>query len=261
MESFILFYQKCRLCLENAGEHNMFATDELPQNIYLCTGVKVHPTDNLPQKICEQCLKVISSATKLREVATKNNTHLRTLFDGDSDESEKVSKNNENSISSSNSDKNNKTSRPHNETTNKNNPSTPKKRNIAVRKDLFETSAAVTSSSIPQYNSDSEDIESTQTSAKKAKHENSSTVVEYDCDVCSKSFKSWKKFYQHKRMHNKTVVCPLDACGKTFATKEDLEKHFRTHTGEKPYKCSLCDRSFTQRGSLKSHRSTVHAGV
>lgn len=33
-----------------------------------------------------------------------------------------VSKNNENSISSSNSDKNNKTSRTHNETTNKNNP-------------------------------------------------------------------------------------------------------------------------------------------
>ncbi|XP_028177549.1 zinc finger protein 845-like [Ostrinia furnacalis] len=256
MESFILFFQKCRLCLDEPGAYNIFAKDELPQDIYLCTGVKVHPTDNLPQKICEKCSKVISSAKQLREIATQTNEHLRTLFHDDSDDGDKIDKSNENIITASN---NSLSSTTQDQTSAKNNDNTSNKHAITVRKDLFERT--VISSSIPQFNSEhNESREKRKSTSKRAKLDSttSSSVIAFDCTECSKSFESWKKYYLHKRMHNKTIVCPLEACGKRFAIKGDLEKHFRTHTGEKPFKCNTCSRSFSQKCSLRSHILNVH---
>lgn len=37
----ILFYDLCRLCLENAGAEDMFTKAELVRDIFLCTGVIV----------------------------------------------------------------------------------------------------------------------------------------------------------------------------------------------------------------------------
>ncbi|XP_073948487.1 uncharacterized protein [Choristoneura fumiferana] len=101
---------------------------------------------------------------------------------------------------------------------------------------------------------------------KKVKLENISAKIktdndestEYICGVCSKSFETYKKFYLHQRLHNKTLLCPLHPCGKKFATKGDLEKHVRTHTGEKPYVCGFCKKGFAQRVSLRYHVVNRH---
>ena len=37
----VLFYDLCRLCLENAGADDMFTKTELVRDIFLCTGVIV----------------------------------------------------------------------------------------------------------------------------------------------------------------------------------------------------------------------------
>ncbi|XP_072934577.1 uncharacterized protein [Epargyreus clarus] len=83
----------------------------------------------------------------------------------------------------------------------------------------------------------------------------------YRCEACAKDFATWKKFYFHNRLHNKSIACPLESCGKKFASKGDLEKHFRTHTGEKPYHCEVCPRRFAQRGTLKAHREAIHKKI
>ncbi|CAH0758529.1 unnamed protein product [Diatraea saccharalis] len=82
MEAFIFLFAKCRLCLERPGVINLFGSgnEDLPEDVYLCTGLRVHPSDNFPQKICNECIGIIHEAKKLRVRAFKNDTHLRTLF-------------------------------------------------------------------------------------------------------------------------------------------------------------------------------------
>ncbi|XP_059054181.1 zinc finger protein 585B-like [Achroia grisella] len=259
-QSVILFYEKCRLCLEKHGKFNIFDIEDLCVNILIHTGVEVSQCDNLPQTICNSCIDIINNAKQLRLLATKNDTNLRLLFasetNGDSKEPEELNdaisssadevKSNKKKVKS----KKRKLNKETEDDTNNSCVKSPNK--ITVRKDLFEP-LTVSSSTISQsdHNDSKKDI-------KKKKGGNADKSDVYKCDECKKSFNKPKKLYLHKRVHNKTVVCPLDVCEKTFATKSDLEKHFRTHTGEKPYECSICHQSFTQRGTLKAHRQAVH---
>nr|XP_049699229.1 zinc finger protein 271 isoform X3 [Helicoverpa armigera] len=225
----ILFYDLCRLCLENAGVDDMFTKADLVEDILLCTGVNVTSQENLPRKICAKCLEIVVNARQLRDLATANDRHLSSLFDdGDSI----IVGFNKNQCESA-----------------------PKK--LSVRKDLFDSSVAVISST-KDDKSESEVKQQLKVKMKRIKTE-SGDSFNYVCDVCHKEFNAWKKYYLHQKTHNRSIFCPLDGCGKKFATKGDLEKHVRTHTGEKPFKCDLCDKRFAQRGSLKSHKATVHS--
>ncbi|XP_049699229.2 myoneurin isoform X3 [Helicoverpa armigera] len=225
----ILFYDLCRLCLENAGVDDMFTKADLVEDILLCTGVNVTSQENLPRKICGKCLEIVVNARQLRDLAMANDRHLSSLFDdGDSI----IVGFNKNQCESA-----------------------PKK--LTVRKDLFDSSVAVISST-KDDKSEAEVKQQLKVKMKRIKTE-SGDSFNYVCDVCHKEFNAWKKYYLHQKTHNRSIFCPLDGCGKKFATKGDLEKHVRTHTGEKPFKCDLCDKRFAQRGSLKSHKATVHS--
>ncbi|XP_052751845.1 zinc finger protein 468-like [Galleria mellonella] len=263
--SVILFYEKCRLCLNQHGKYNIFDVEDLCVDILLHTGVEISQLDNLPQRICEDCAEIIKKAKQLRILATKNDSNLRLLFASEVnvDQSQSVELNN--TISSSADEVRNKQ-----ETENSNKPcrnkdaeenvtkfNSKKEKTIAVRKDLFET---LTVSSSTKSHSNPSDIKKNVNKSKKCKNKSDQSET-YKCQECKKVFDKPKKLYLHKRVHNKTVVCPLDACNKTFATRSDLEKHFRTHTGEKPYECCICQQSFTQRGTLKAHRRAVHQDV
>ncbi|KAJ8711394.1 hypothetical protein PYW07_008636 [Mythimna separata] len=277
----ILFYDLCRLCLENAGVDDMFTKPELIQDVLLCTGVNVASQDNLPRKICSKCLEIVVNAKQLRVLAAANDRHLTSLFDDDEtftigfNSSSQRQK--EGSIisrkSSTDSDrtvkleivehfdsfaeeKQESQSKKRKTSDSSEHNKSEELKKISVRKDLFDSSGAVTSSS----------KEVTTTSVKqnlkvKIKRIKTDTgdSFHYVCDVCHKKFNAWKKYYLHQKTHNRNIMCPLDVCGKKFATKGDLEKHMRTHTGERPFQCDLCDKRFAQRGSLKSHKLTVHS--
>uniref|UniRef100_A0A2A4K880 Uncharacterized protein n=1 Tax=Heliothis virescens TaxID=7102 RepID=A0A2A4K880_HELVI len=272
----ILFYDLCRLCLENAGVDDMFTKADLVEDIFLCTGVNVTVQENLPRKICGKCLEIVVNAKQLRELATANDRHLNSLFDdGDSiviGSNKSQSQNESKSVSrksSTDSDRTVKLEIVEHFTVDDETPSNKRKsldtsekcesvpKKLSIRKDLFDSSVAVTSSTKDEK-SESKVKPKLKVKMKRIKTETGDSF-NYVCDVCQKEFNAWKKYYLHQKTHNRSINCPLDACGKKFATKGDLEKHVRTHTGERPFSCELCDKRFAQRGSLKSHKAAVHS--
>ncbi|XP_026488578.1 zinc finger protein 544-like [Vanessa tameamea] len=238
------FYEICRLCLDENGHCDIFDRNELQDNIYRCIGVKVSLVDSLPQKICAKCLEIIDRATELRIIAKKNDIHLKSLFccvEGDT--SKACPEDSVKTVESTHFERDKSSSPERNLVIEK---------FLSVRKDLFESS--VTEESISKTE---EQVDSSQNrvSIKDFRCEDGNR--EYKCNICSKKFNKWKKFYLHNRLHNKNYACPLNLCNKKFATKGDLEKHIRTHTGEKPYQCDKCGKGFAQRGTLKTHKETV----
>ncbi|CAH0713955.1 unnamed protein product, partial [Brenthis ino] len=249
----IMFYEICRLCLDERGCCDIFDKNNLRENIYKCIGLKISLSDTLPQKICEKCLDIVNKALELRKIAIKNDRHLKSLFYIADDISDDHVQKPEQIVNSPHIDGSKDSSQKH--------PAI--QTFIKVRKDLFESSYV-----LPQDESD-EEISQVDNSQKEKSEVGSSQDVQvklliqektqYKCDECKKVFDRRKKLYLHSRLHNKNLPCPTRECKKKFATKGDLEKHIRTHTGEKPYKCDICDKGFAQRGSLKAHKESVHA--
>ncbi|CAH2093724.1 unnamed protein product [Euphydryas editha] len=244
----LLFFEICRLCLDEHGHCDIFDRNDLQENIFRCLGLKVSLADSLPQKICAKCVEIVTKAAELQIVAKRNDEHLKKLFCCiESETSENVGPEDFiETVTNSNFD--------NNENREKNSAI---ETFISVRKDLFDSS--VSEDSVIKNEISQPQVSSSQNmvSDKKVNCENGNT--EYKCNQCSKKFNKWKKLYLHNRLHNKNYCCPINACGKKFATKGDLEKHIRTHTGEKPYQCDQCDKSFAQRGTLKTHKETVHS--
>ncbi|XP_021182591.3 uncharacterized protein LOC110370907 isoform X2 [Helicoverpa armigera] len=252
----ILFYDLCRLCLENAGVDDMFTKADLVEDILLCTGVNVTSQENLPRKICGKCLEIVVNARQLRDLAMANDRHLSSLFDdGDSiivgfNKNQSQNENNTQSRKiSTDSDRSVKLEIVEHSEQSENESSSKKRKSLDTNKNI---------SSTKDDKSEAEVKQQLKVKMKRIKTE-SGDSFNYVCDVCHKEFNAWKKYYLHQKTHNRSIFCPLDGCGKKFATKGDLEKHVRTHTGEKPFKCDLCDKRFAQRGSLKSHKATVHS--
>lgn len=261
----------CRLCLEYPGVVDIFDKTELVQDIYLCTGVKIHETNNLPRKVCTKCLEIVTNAKELRILVEANETQMRVLFDNGNDLDHGINKtNNENEDTSSSSDDEGRlyidekfvtddrsdedikiTKRKEVRSSSSENSEEPLTK-ISVRKDLLK----------PKYKNISSKKQANTESTKKVISKNCKTKSDvnatYTCAWCTKTFTTSKKLYCHQRLHNKNIPCPKKSCEKKFSTKGDMEKHFRTHTGERPYSCDICDKSFTQRGTLKTHKETVH---
>ncbi|CAH1406356.1 unnamed protein product [Nezara viridula] len=81
----------------------------------------------------------------------------------------------------------------------------------------------------------------------------------YKCDLCEKEVTCLQSLKNHKKIHSgeKSFVC--DICGKGFIALNNLIVHERIHSGEKPYKCDQCDKSFSQQSTLKVHKRS-HTG-
>nr|XP_024215320.1 zinc finger protein OZF-like [Halyomorpha halys] len=92
------------------------------------------------------------------------------------------------------------------------------------------------------------------------KHANSiHDRAKHKCDLCGKEVTCLQSLKNHKKIHSgeKSFVC--DICGKGFIALNNLVVHERIHSGEKPYKCDQCDKSFSQQSTLKVHKR-CHSG-
>lgn len=76
--------------------------------------------------------------------------------------------------------------------------------------------------------------------------------MEFQCDVCAKTFQTKQMFKKHKIYHiDEKITCLI--CNKTFANKQFLRIHSASH-GEKEHKCDQCDKIYYQRQHLHRHK-------
>ena len=76
--------------------------------------------------------------------------------------------------------------------------------------------------------------------------------MEFQCDVCAKSFQTKQMFKKHKIYHIDEKIIWL-ICNKTFKNKQFLRIHSQSH-GEKVYKCDQCEKIYYQRQHLSRHK-------
>ncbi|XP_053716237.1 gastrula zinc finger protein XlCGF57.1-like isoform X1 [Synchiropus splendidus] len=91
----------------------------------------------------------------------------------------------------------------------------------------------------------------------------------FQCDTCSRKFRSEKQLKAHKCSRNgEGETCglvprershPCTLCDKSFFSSANLQQHQLTHTGERSHNCTVCGKSFARLGTLKSHQ-LVHTG-
>jgi len=81
------------------------------------------------------------------------------------------------------------------------------------------------------------------------------TDKNFQCKICSKSFKSAQCLKKHEKTHNKVHKC--DICNKMYPTLSKLNQHKKeNHENGKSFECEICGKKFNQKGTLKNHQKT-----
>lgn len=75
---------------------------------------------------------------------------------------------------------------------------------------------------------------------------------EIPCQVCAK-FINYKEFRQHLQCHKEYKPFTCDMCSAKFRLKANLHRHMLSHTSAKPYSCEQCDKTFSRLETLRKH--------
>jgi KRAB domain-containing zinc finger protein len=78
---------------------------------------------------------------------------------------------------------------------------------------------------------------------------------DFQCKICSKSFKSAHYLKRHEKIHNKRIQCEI--CNRMFPSVGILNQHKKEcHENERSFECEICSKKFNQMGHLKTHQKT-----
>ncbi|KAG5879672.1 hypothetical protein JTB14_021475 [Gonioctena quinquepunctata] len=83
--------------------------------------------------------------------------------------------------------------------------------------------------------------------------------LEYECNICQKSFKIANCLRIHLKNHDEQKPYVCTECRKAFKGYGSLMHHIRSHSGEQPYACKECGKKYKQSGTLKAHMR-IHSG-
>ncbi len=83
----------------------------------------------------------------------------------------------------------------------------------------------------------------------------------FECEVCSKGFKLPGTLKSHLRIHSEKRPFKCQVCSKTFQRSGVLNAHMLIHSEERSYQCDMCSKAFKQAPGLYMHRKFVHAEV
>ncbi|XP_050465536.1 zinc finger protein 3-like isoform X11 [Cataglyphis hispanica] len=75
----------------------------------------------------------------------------------------------------------------------------------------------------------------------------------YECNICTKLFRSKNLFEGHLVAHSDARPYQCDVCGKSFKRTNTLAVHRRIHTHERNFVCDVCGRAFVQASQLATH--------
>lgn len=74
----------------------------------------------------------------------------------------------------------------------------------------------------------------------------------FKCLVCGKGFAKKKYLTRHRQIHKeRSYQC--DLCSKSFKTEQSLLSHHKAHDADRKYRCSVCDKSYKTPYDLSRH--------
>lgn len=257
----------CRICLlpdENCVMEPLFK--EFPEKnliiekIELCGGIKIEVRDDLPRKICEQCLFSLNVAYDFRNLCQTNDMKLKDFFANgklkikDEPTSDRVSimeiqeavpfvselsndssdyapcaddiKNEEDPEDDDDGDDENKD----------------KDDNEYVPPTLQRKNKKKKLGSIP--------FPSKRLGRRPKKKE-----IQI-CELCGNVYSRPCLLIMHMRRHADEKPFSCEICQKKFTCQSEINRHMRVHTGVRPFKCQYCDRRFTDRSTNIKHERT-----
>lgn len=222
-----LFNNMCRICLQTFEMSMNYLYDEnrLGENLATFADVKVFENDDLPCKICVDCvcnLKVSHEFKKKCEQADKQlrkilSVHLASL------EAASIAKK-------------------------KSNRTNPKSSRIKAIKIEIEDKYEFSYSPINSFD-DADYINECQ-------DDKQATL----CDRCSETFSNESELRSHiKSKHKNKMEIKCIKCDKILSNMRAYKVHLKTHSGDKPFVCEVCGKAFSLLATLKSH-SLIHKG-
>ncbi|XP_055921368.1 transcription factor Ouib-like [Eupeodes corollae] len=84
-------------------------------------------------------------------------------------------------------------------------------------------------------------------------------VKPFSCEICQKRFTCQSEINRHMRVHTGVRPFKCQYCDRRFSDRSTNIKHERTHTNERPFECLTCGKAFTYSNVLKNHMLT-HTG-
>ncbi|XP_049867821.1 zinc finger protein 62 homolog isoform X1 [Pectinophora gossypiella] len=77
------------------------------------------------------------------------------------------------------------------------------------------------------------------------------------CSVCGKTFKDYRYFRNHERLHKvEKYIC--DICGMKFLFRNLIITHLKEHLNIRNYICDTCGKSFKRNNALTGHIRAFH---
>ncbi|XP_055849428.1 transcription factor Ouib-like [Episyrphus balteatus] len=281
----------CRICLipdENSEMESLFK--EFPEKnliiekIELCGGIKIEVRDDLPRKICEQCLFSLNVSYDFRNLCQTNDLKLKDIYVSEKLEikaepttdripvleiQEAASYLSEHSNDSSDyvpceneikdeddddgeEDENDKEYKPIMQTKKKKNKSPaslpfPAKR-LGRRPKKKEIQICELCGNV--YSRPSLLVMHMRRHADEKP---------FSCEICQKRFTCQSEINRHMRVHTGVRPFKCQYCDRRFSDRSTNIKHERTHTNERPFECGTCGKAFTYSNVLKNHMLT-HTG-
>lgn len=88
---------------------------------------------------------------------------------------------------------------------------------------------------------------------------NHKEVAEFQCDICSVSFKGKNSLAFHMNKHQKNRKFRCEICKQGFNKPEYFKEHLLSHSADpRPFKCDLCPREYCSRRAVIHHITQVH---
>ncbi|XP_046975822.1 zinc finger protein 431-like [Vanessa cardui] len=86
-----------------------------------------------------------------------------------------------------------------------------------------------------------------------------SNMTKFDCQMCSKSYRTINDLRLHRNAHTRESTYTCDICKSEYLRKVTLKKHILCHMGlNKKHMCHTCGHSFNDITNLNKHITTVH---
>ncbi|XP_059618621.1 oocyte zinc finger protein XlCOF6-like [Phlebotomus argentipes] len=90
------------------------------------------------------------------------------------------------------------------------------------------------------------------------RHEVCHSAEVFLCGECGLKLKSKKTLRMHKLVHLDVKKFKCNYCGNEFKRSKTLKNHLLLHSGLRPYECQFCDKTFTFGSSFRVHQKKVH---